>query len=272
MPTISHRCPGGSTPQISHRCPGGSTPRRREAERRFAALAVARLLRRVGVALAALLLILPVGFESLASASTPSHGAAGTSAGLTPAPVDGYLTEAEEEEAEAEEAEDEAEELEEAEGTEEAEEGEAEAAEEGEGAEEQGEEEGAAASRHRRDRSAAPSSQHAAHETQPSSGAHATVSALALTQMSKSALSHGAAGAGRVSFSFGLSTKAKVQLTLAHSVGRSHWATVSSASVEASKGTDHAHLEGGRRLTTGQYRLTLTPSGGHAKQLTFAIK
>jgi hypothetical protein len=249
MPTMSDRSPGGS----SHHVAGAE---------RLRPLTVLRFLRRVAIALVASLLILPVGFASLAAASTlRSNGNPGS--GIRESTANAYLTETEEEEAEEAE-EDEAEELEEAEEIEEAEEGEAEAAEE-EAEEEEAEE--AAYRRHHAKNGARLSTDHS------TSGSHSvTVSSLTLTATSKGALAHGTPTASKVSFSFALTSKSTVHFTLARSVGGAHWQTVSSVSVAANRGTDHEHLYGDGKLASGQYRLTLAPSSGHATQLTFAVK
>jgi len=103
-----------------------------------------------------------------------------------------------------------------------------------------------------------------------------SVTALALTRAATAVLHHTGPRASRVAFAFTLNVAARVRLTLAKRVivhGRgTHWQTLPfSRTIPGRYGRNSSHLSAPGTLSSGRYRLTLTPTGGSARALTFAV-
>jgi hypothetical protein len=101
------------------------------------------------------------------------------------------------------------------------------------------------------------------------------LSALTLTRSAIVALNRARPRISRVSFAFTLNVAARVRVTLARRVrvrGRSQWKTASPAlMLLASPGREHGRLSGGGLLSSGRYRLTLSPTRGNAASISFQI-
>jgi hypothetical protein len=236
---------------------------------------VLRLIRRISITLLALLLFAPLGSITLAAASGSSHGRGGGGAVLDALSSDTSSTSEEEEEEEESEAEFEVEEGNEEPQSEAAEEEELEEEEaqeqEEEEEEEENEAEGAAGHVRHGSRGHGGSGNATAGEH---AGGAVKASKLTLTSGAKVAIAHGSPSPSVVAFQFALSSAAKVHFTLSRELSSKggHWQTLSSASASAARGSNHDRLSGTSKLAAGQYRLTLTPAGGHAQQLTFAVR
>jgi hypothetical protein len=101
------------------------------------------------------------------------------------------------------------------------------------------------------------------------------LSAVSLTHKASTALRHGRAKISRIAFAFTLNVPARVHVTLTEQVlahGHRHWrALPDSLAIMAAQGRDSAHLRARGTLSSGRYRLTLTPLHGRARTLTFQI-
>jgi hypothetical protein len=214
-----------------------------------------KLVARTLIVLAAMLLLAPLGIASAVAAAAkpaisitvpnvlkPEEEPAATAAEAGEEEAEGE----EEEETEAEEELEELEELEEAEEAEEEYEAEAEA-----------------------------EARAAAGRSHSKGGGAVHISKLALTHSAKSLLEHGHPSASKVSFTFTLSAKSNVRFQLERELHHgvvSSWHPMSSISLTANRGADKGHLYDEGKLSTGEYRLTLTPAGGHASTLQFEVK
>ncbi|MFI4984508.1 MAG: S8 family serine peptidase [Solirubrobacterales bacterium] len=101
------------------------------------------------------------------------------------------------------------------------------------------------------------------------------LSALTLTRSAIVALNRARPRVSRVSFAFTLNVAARVRVTLARRVrvrGRMQWKTVSPAlMLLASPGRESRHLNGRGVLSSGRYKLTLTPTRGNVASIVFQI-
>jgi Subtilase family len=101
------------------------------------------------------------------------------------------------------------------------------------------------------------------------------LSALTLTRSAIVALNRVRPKISRVSFAFTLNVAARVQVILARRVrvrGRTQWKTVSPAlMLLASTGRESRHLNGRGVLSSGRYKLTLTPTRGNVASIVFQI-
>lgn len=99
----------------------------------------------------------------------------------------------------------------------------------------------------------------------------AVISQLGLTAKTKTALRQGSTVASSLSFSFTLSTAAKLQVTLVEQTGargRTRWTPIpDSVVLGARKGWDTGSLSGHNRLSPGHYRLTVKPAGGRSRSI-----
>jgi hypothetical protein len=114
--------------------------------------------------------------------------------------------------------------------------------------------------------------------TQPATTATAPtpvrISALALTFKTLLALNARRPKLSRVGFSFASATATPLRVTLARRVrvhGRTRWQVQHTYKLTAVRGTNSKHLSGPGVLVPGEYRLTLTPSGGSAASLVFKL-
>ncbi len=112
----------------------------------------------------------------------------------------------------------------------------------------------------------------------PAAGAKELIpvlSGLSLTRAAAAALSRLHPAALQLAFVFTLSARAHVRVTLSKQVrvhGRIRWQTLPYAlTIAAKKGRDSGRLNGHSALAPGRYRLTLVPSHGLARTLTFPI-
>jgi len=101
------------------------------------------------------------------------------------------------------------------------------------------------------------------------------VSALSLTLRALIALNAHRPSASKVAFSFMLNSAAKVRVNLSRRVRRHHrfrWVTIGPAGTMAAvPGRNGARLKGRRALSSGLYRLTVTPLSGHSRSILFHI-
>lgn len=93
-----------------------------------------------------------------------------------------------------------------------------------------------------------------------------------LTASATIALEHHHPLVSAIGFSFTLSTHTKVRVTLLGQItthGHTRWVALpeDSLSLNAKQGRAVYELTGHNRLTPGRYRLTLDPSGGHARAI-----
>ncbi|MGH2865835.1 MAG: S53 family peptidase [Solirubrobacteraceae bacterium] len=101
------------------------------------------------------------------------------------------------------------------------------------------------------------------------------ISALALTLKALLALNRAHPRLSRIAFAFSINVSARVEVTLARRVrrhGHTRWMLVRRApAISATPGRDVRGLRGSGVLAPGAYRLTLTPTGGAARSLSFDI-
>jgi hypothetical protein len=101
------------------------------------------------------------------------------------------------------------------------------------------------------------------------------VSALRLTARAAVALRGAHPRVSQVGFSFALSARSNLRVTLARQVRagkRPRWKQTTGASLLfATAGQKARHLQGRRALIGGRYQLTLAPVGGRPKTITFRI-
>ncbi|HEV2973533.1 MAG TPA: S8 family serine peptidase [Solirubrobacteraceae bacterium] len=102
------------------------------------------------------------------------------------------------------------------------------------------------------------------------------IGALQLTRGARAATARRRATTfSKLAFAFAISAAARVRVTLALLVrthGHTRWRTASAPlSFLARAGSQTRALSGGTRLAAGRYRLTLTPTGGAARTLTFTV-
>jgi hypothetical protein len=97
---------------------------------------------------------------------------------------------------------------------------------------------------------------------------------LALTHRALVALNRRRPKISQLAFAFTLSVATRVSVTLQERVGKRghrHWKLVQRSSVAALAGHESRRLAGARALGAGSYRLTVAPSGGTARALSFDI-
>jgi hypothetical protein len=103
----------------------------------------------------------------------------------------------------------------------------------------------------------------------------ARITALALTANAIAALRHGRPAIARLAFAFTISARARVRVTLAREVrvgAHRRWAPQPGAfTLAAGHGGNRFRMRGLVALPAGRYRVTLAPSGGPARTLTFTI-
>jgi len=101
------------------------------------------------------------------------------------------------------------------------------------------------------------------------------LSALRLTRSAIAALNRVRPRVSHVGFAFTLNVAVRVRVTLARRVrvrGRTLWKIVSPPlTTSAPRGRDSRHLNGRGVLSSGRYRLTLTPARGNAASIVFQI-
>lgn len=111
--------------------------------------------------------------------------------------------------------------------------------------------------------------------TDTATRARPRISALALTENARVALSHGRLSTAQLAFSFELSSATTVRVELAVRVGagdHEHWRTLpSSLTFLAAKGLNRRRLHGSSRLGAGVYRLLFTPVDGKARPLLIRL-
>jgi len=110
-----------------------------------------------------------------------------------------------------------------------------------------------------------------------SRGGHAvSLSGLHLSHSTTAALAHGGLRASGISFTFRLSGRDHVRVSLergARSGGHVHWALLSGPlDVSGVRGANHDHLHAGFRLQPGAYRVIVTPVSGRAQSLELHVK
>ena len=102
------------------------------------------------------------------------------------------------------------------------------------------------------------------------------VSGLRLTARAVVALRGGHPRVSQVGFSFALSARSNLRVTLARQLRagkRQRWKQTTGASLLfATAGQKARHLQGRRALIAGRYQLTLAPVGGRAETITFRIR
>jgi hypothetical protein len=97
---------------------------------------------------------------------------------------------------------------------------------------------------------------------------------LALTPRALVALNRRRPKISQLAFQFTLSVATHVSVSLQERVGKRghrHWKLVQHSSAAAVAGHDNRRLGGAGRLSVGSYRLTVTPTGGTARSLSFNI-
>jgi hypothetical protein len=104
----------------------------------------------------------------------------------------------------------------------------------------------------------------------------AHITNLDLTAKAATALHQGPLAISRLAFAFTVNTKVRVRVVLARQVriaGRLRWVPEPDAfTLIAGKGGDRFRMKGRVALAAGRYRVTLTPTGGPARSLTFVLR
>lgn len=104
----------------------------------------------------------------------------------------------------------------------------------------------------------------------------AAVSSLKLTARATAALTHRLPTASAIAFSFTLSARADVHVTIVRqtgSGGREHWATLADSLTLSLRGGHVARsLKGRNHLSPGRYRLTVKPTGGHSRSIYLSVQ
>jgi hypothetical protein len=101
------------------------------------------------------------------------------------------------------------------------------------------------------------------------------VSALSLTRSAITALKHKRPKVSKVGFAFTLNAPSRVRVTIAKRVrvhGRFQWHVISAPlSISAHGGAQTRRLSGRASLPKGSYRLTVTPTHGAARSISFSV-
>lgn len=113
--------------------------------------------------------------------------------------------------------------------------------------------------------------------TTDSNGADsASVSNLKLTPRAAAALTRRLPTASTVAFSFTLSVRANVHVTIVRQTstgGHKHWATLpDSLTLSLAQGQVARSLKGRNHLSAGRYRLTVKPVGGHSRSIYLSVQ
>ena len=106
--------------------------------------------------------------------------------------------------------------------------------------------------------------------------ASARITNLVLTAKATTAVHQGPLTISRLAFAFTVSATVRVRVTLARQVridGRLRWVPEPDAfTLIAGKGGDRFRMKGRVALAAGRYRVTLTPTGGPARSLSFVLR
>lgn len=113
--------------------------------------------------------------------------------------------------------------------------------------------------------------------TTGSDGANSgAVSDLKLTARATAALAHSLPSASAIAFSFTLSARSSVHVTIVRQTGTSgheHWSMLpDSLTLSVARGPAARSLRGHNRLPPGRYRLTLKPIGGHSRSIYLSVQ
>ncbi len=102
------------------------------------------------------------------------------------------------------------------------------------------------------------------------------VSHLELTARATAALAHRLPMASAVAFSFTLSARADVHVTIVRQTstgGHKHWDMLpDSLTLSFAHGHVARSLKGRNHLSPGRYRLTVKPSGGHSRSIYLSVQ
>lgn len=102
------------------------------------------------------------------------------------------------------------------------------------------------------------------------------ISNLKLTARATAALAHRLPTASAIAFSFTLSARADVHVTIVRQTGLSgheHWSALpDSLTLSLAKGHAAHSLKGHNRLSAGRYRLTLKPTGGRPRSIYLSVQ
>jgi len=103
-----------------------------------------------------------------------------------------------------------------------------------------------------------------------------SVSNLKLTARATAALAHRLPPASAIAFSFTLSARANVHVTIVRQTstgGRKHWdALPDSLALPLAQGHVARSLRGRNHLSAGRYRLTVKPTGGHSRSIYLSVQ
>jgi hypothetical protein len=107
-------------------------------------------------------------------------------------------------------------------------------------------------------------------------GTGARIANLILTAKAASAIHQGSLAISRLAFAFTVNATVRVHVVLARQTrigGRLRWIPEPDAfTLIAGKGGDRFRMKGRVALAAGRYRVTLTPTGGPARSLTFVLR
>jgi hypothetical protein len=102
------------------------------------------------------------------------------------------------------------------------------------------------------------------------------ITGLTLTSSASAAIREGSLAISRIAFAFTVNATSRVRVTLARATrvgGRLHWSREpGSFALTATRGGDRFRMKGRAALGAGRYRVTLTPTGGPARSLTFVLR
>jgi hypothetical protein len=108
------------------------------------------------------------------------------------------------------------------------------------------------------------------------SSSTARIASIALTTSASAALRESPLAISRLAFAFTIDAAAHVHVTLARRArvaGRSRWVLEpGSFTLDAREGSERFHMRGRATLAAGRYRVTLTPSDGPPRSLTFVLR
>ena len=117
-------------------------------------------------------------------------------------------------------------------------------------------------------------------DTSPTTGSDGpdsvAVSNLKLTARATAALAHRLPTASAVAFSFTLSARADVRVTIVRQtavVGHTHWEMLpDSLTLSHAHGHVARSLKGRHHLSAGRYRLTVKPTDGHSRSIYISVQ
>jgi hypothetical protein len=99
---------------------------------------------------------------------------------------------------------------------------------------------------------------------------------LKLTARATAALTHRLPTASAIAFSFTLSVRADVHVTIVRQTntgGHKHWSMLpDSLTLSLAQGHVARSLKGHNRLPAGRYRLTVKPTGGHSRSIYLSVQ